>query len=73
MKVILRTHAVQEARIIVGYLNAHGVDAALLDGEISTMLPVVGGVRVAIDEEQEPLARRLLKERGVEMEIDPSP
>ena len=61
MKVIKRTHNQQEAKIIVGFLNAHGIDAALLDGEINSVLPVVpGGVRIAVPEEQEAEARTLL-------------
>lgn len=61
MIVIKRTHNQQEAKIIVGYLNAHGVDAELLDGAINSVLPVVpGGVRIAVPEEQEAEARTLL-------------
>ena len=61
MKVIKRTHNQQEAKIIVGFLNAQGIDAALLDGEINAVLPVVpGGVRIAVPEEQEAEARTLL-------------
>lgn len=67
MKVILRTHAIQEARIIVGFLRANGVDAALLDGETFSTLPVVGGVRVAVDEDQAHKARLLLEERGTDL------
>lgn len=61
MKVIKRTHNQQEAKIIVGFLQSHGIDADLLDGEINSMLPVVpGGVRIAVPEEQEAKARQLL-------------
>ena len=61
MIVIKRTHNQQEAKIIVGFLNARGVDAELLDGEINSVLPVVpGGVRIAVPEEQEAEARTLL-------------
>lgn len=61
MKVIKRTHNQQEAKIIVGFLNAHGIEAELLDAEINSMLPVVpGGVRIAVPEDQEAEARTLL-------------
>ncbi len=61
MKVIKRTHHQQEAKIIVGFLNAHGVDAELLDGHINSVLPVLpGGVRIAVPDEQEAEAMRLL-------------
>ena len=61
MIVIKRTHNQQEAKIIVGFLNAHGIDAELLDGAINSVLPVVaGGVRIAVPEEQEAEARTLL-------------
>ena len=66
MKVIKRTHNQQEARIIVSFLNANGVEAELLDGETTTLLPVVGGVRVAVPEDQEPKALSLL--RNIETE-----
>ncbi len=61
MKVIKRTHQQQEAKIIVGFLNAHGVDAELLDGHINSVLPVLpGGVRIAVPDDQEQEAMRLL-------------
>lgn len=61
MIVIKRTHNQQEAKIIVGYLNARGVEATLLDGEFSSVLPVAaGGVRIAVPEDQEAQARTLL-------------
>ena len=61
MIVIKRTHNQQEARIIVGYLNARGIDAELLDGAINSVLPVIpGGVRIAVPEDQEAQARTLL-------------
>ena len=59
MKVIKRTHNQQEAKIIVGFLNAHGVDAELLDGNVNSVLPV-GGVRIAVPDDQEMEAMRLL-------------
>ncbi|MEO1251149.1 MAG: DUF2007 domain-containing protein [Pseudomonadota bacterium] len=63
MKVIKRTHNQQEAKIIVGYLNSHGVDAELLDAAINSVLPIVpGGVRIAVPEDQEAQAERLLAE-----------
>ncbi len=61
MKVIKRTHHQQEAKIIVGFLNAHGIDAELLDGAINSVLPIVaGGVRIAVPDEQEKEALTLL-------------
>ena len=61
MKVIKRTHNQQEAKIIVGFLQANGIDAELLDGAINSVLPIVaGGVRIAVPEEQEPKAMSLL-------------
>ncbi|MEM8770754.1 MAG: DUF2007 domain-containing protein [Pseudomonadota bacterium] len=64
MKVIKRTHNQQEAKIIVSFLNAHGVEAELLDGNINAVLPIVpGGVRVAVPDDQEAQALRLLAEQ----------
>ncbi len=63
MIVIKRTHNQQEAKIIVSYLNAHGVEAELLDGNINAVLPIVpGGVRIAVPDDQEAQAHRLLNE-----------
>ena len=63
MKVIKRTHALQQAKIIVGYLQSHGVDAELLDAAMTSVLPVVpGGVRIAVPDEQEAEALRLIAE-----------
>ena len=62
MKVIQRTHDITRAQIIVGFLQANGVDARLLDGETSRIIPVVGGVRIAVPEEQEARAKSLLAE-----------
>lgn len=63
MKVIKRTHNQQEAKIIASYLNAHGVDAELLDAAMNSVLPVVaGGVRIAVPDDQENQALRLLRE-----------
>ncbi len=59
------------ARIMVSYLQANDVVATLLDGEMSTMASVVGGVRIAVAEEQEPKARQLLLDKGVDLD-DPS-
>jgi putative signal transducing protein len=61
MKVIKRTHNQQEAKIIVGFLQANGVDAELLDGAINSVLPMPGGVRIAVPNDQEPKALLLLK------------
>ncbi len=62
MKIIKRTHNQQEAKIIVGFLNAHGIDAELLDAAINSVLPIVtGGVRIAVPDEQEVEALTLLK------------
>ena len=61
MKVIKRTHNQQEAKIIVSFLNAHGVEADLLDGNINAVLPIIpGGVRIAVPDDQEHEAMRLL-------------
>lgn len=60
MKVIKRTHNQQEAKIIIGFLQSHGVDAELLDGAINSVLPMPGGVRIAVPDEQEAKARTLL-------------
>ncbi len=76
MKVIKRTHQQQEAKIIVGFLNAHGVEAELLDGHINSVLPVLpGGVRIAVPDDQEQDALRLLAQAqaGVMREEDDSP
>ncbi|NOX96138.1 MAG: DUF2007 domain-containing protein [Alphaproteobacteria bacterium] len=62
MKVIKRTHNQQEAKIIVGFLQANGVDAELLDGAINSMLPMPGGVRIAVPDDQEPKAVALLRD-----------
>lgn len=63
MKVIKRTHNQQEAKIIVSFLNAHGVNAKLLDGNINAVLPLVtGGVRVAVPDDEEAQAIRILAE-----------
>ena len=58
MKVIKRTRNQMEATIIVDFLNAHGVEAELLDGHINSVLPV--GVRIAVPDDQESEAMRLL-------------
>ncbi len=61
MKTIKRMHDLQEAKIIVGFLNAHGIDAELLDGAINSVLPVgTGGVRIAVPVAQEAEALTLL-------------
>ena len=61
MKVIKRMRNQQEANIIVGFLNAHGINAELLDGAMNSVLPVMpGGVRIAVPEEQEDEALTLL-------------
>lgn len=61
MKVIMRTHNQQEAKIIVSFLQAHDIDAALLDGATNSVLPITGGVRIAVPEEQEDEALTLIK------------
>ena len=61
MKVIRRTTDQQEAKIIVGFLQAHDIDAELLDGAINSLLPMPGGVRIAVPDEQETDALALLK------------
>ena len=60
MKTIKRTHNQQEAKIIVGFLNSHGIEAELLDGAINSVLPIPGGVRIAVPDEQEAEALTLL-------------
>lgn len=61
MKVIKRTRNQQEANIIVGFLNSHGIEAALLDAAIHSVLPVIpGGVRIAVPDHQEAEALTLL-------------
>ena len=60
MIVIKRTHNQQEAKIIVGFLISHGIDAELLDGAINSVLPMPGGVRIAVPADQETEARTLL-------------
>lgn len=61
MKTIKRTHNQQEAKIIIGFLNAHGIEAELLDGAINSVLPMPGGVRIAVPDNQEAEALTLLK------------
>ncbi len=61
MKVIKRTHNQQEAKIIVGFLQANDIDAELLDGAINSMLPLPGGVRIAVPDDQEAKALSLLQ------------
>ena len=61
MKVIKRTHNQTEARIIVSFLQANNIHAELLDSAINAVLPIVpGGVRIAVPDDQEGEARRLL-------------
>jgi type III secretory pathway lipoprotein EscJ len=60
MKVIKRTHNQQEAQIIVSFLQSHDIDAELLDGAINSVLPMPGGVRIAVPDEQEAEALTLL-------------
>lgn len=65
MKVIKRTRNQQEANIIVGFLNSHGIDAELLDGAVNSVLPVLpGGVRIAVPDHQESEALALLAEKN---------
>jgi len=61
MKVIKRTHNQQEAKIIVGFLNAHDIDAELLDGAVNSVLPMPGGVRTLCRYNQEAEALTLLR------------
>lgn len=60
MKVIKRTTDQQEAKIIVSFLRAHEIDAELLDGAINSVLPMPGGVRIAVPDDQEAEALTLL-------------
>lgn len=62
MKVIERMRDVNRAQIIVGYLRANGVDARLLDAEMSRIIPGVGGVRIAVPEDEENRAKWLLSQ-----------
>ncbi len=61
MKIIKRMHNLQEAAIIVGFLQAHDIDAELLDGAINSVLAMPGGVRIAVPDDQEMEATTLLK------------
>lgn len=60
MKIIERTHNQQEATIIIGFLRAHGVAAELYDDAINSVLPMPGGVRIAVPDDQEEEALTLL-------------
>ena len=62
MKVIKKMHNQQEAKIIIGFLNANDVDAELLDGAMNSVLPVGTGVRIAVPDDQESKALSLLAE-----------
>ncbi len=61
MKVIKRTHNHQEAQIIVAFLNSNGVDAELYDDAINSVLPMPGGVRITVPDDQAPKALSLLE------------
>ena len=61
MKVIKRTHNQQEAKIIASFLAAHDIDAEILDGAINSVLPMPGGVRIAVPDDQEADALSLLR------------
>ena len=60
MKVIKKTHNLEEANIIVGFLTSHGIDAEVLDAAVNSVLPMPGGVRIAVADDQEAEARTLL-------------
>lgn len=68
MHILERTHNIVKARVIVSFLQAAGIDALLLDGETTTVLPVVGGVRIAVPKEQKVTAERLINEAEIEFE-----
>ena len=71
MVVIERTHDLIQARVIVSFLQAHGVNAMLLDGETSTMIPFAPlGVRIAVPDDEENQARRILRELDLSAEED---
>jgi len=70
MKIIKRTHNQEEAKIIVSFLRAHDIDAELLDGAINSVLPMPGGVRVAVPDDQEQEALTLLNNAGSDDEGD---
>ena len=60
MKVIKKINNLDEANIIVGFLASHGIDAQVLDGAVNSVLPMPGGVRIAVADDQEAEARTLL-------------
>ena len=60
MKVIKKINNLDEANIIVGFLTSHGIDAQVLDGAVNSVLPMPGGVRIAVADDQEAEARTLL-------------
>ena len=71
MVVIERTHNIVRARVIVSFLQANGVDALLLDAEMATTAPIVGGgVRIAVPDDEENQAKRLLAEVEKEFSED---
>ena len=45
---------------MIGYLRSHEIDAVLLDGAMSSMLPLTISVRIAVPDDQEDLALTLL-------------
>lgn len=63
MAIIERTHNIVRAQVVVSFLQAQGLNARLLDAETTTMIPfVTGGVRIAVPDDEENQARRLLNE-----------
>ena len=70
MKVIARVRDVTEAHLIVGYLEANGVEAAVFDAAMASIGLGFNGARIAVDEDQTPKARALLREKGVPLLSD---
>ncbi|MEM9169577.1 MAG: DUF2007 domain-containing protein [Pseudomonadota bacterium] len=62
MIVVRECFDVMEARVIVSYLRAGGVDAQLIDGEMRRQLPVAGPAKIAVPDAQERRALALLEE-----------
>ncbi|MBI1392154.1 MAG: hypothetical protein GC152_05360 [Alphaproteobacteria bacterium] len=70
MKIVARVRDVNEAHLIVGYLEANGVTAAVYDAAMASLNLSFGGARIAVDEDQAPKARALLREKGVALVAD---
>ena len=55
------------ARMITDYLRRNGLSAVLFDAETTVMMPVTGGARVSVPDDEEHQARRLLAELDEEI------